>query len=280
LILQVPYKYLVSETQEYVKNICKKYHITDKYHSSYLCPVAFLLYEKRERNSVFKNWLSLIPSNFDEHPLMLKESDLLLLNNTFSLERIREGKAYMDKIVSYLIQRLDFIKIEEEIKIAFLNVLTRTFSCGKNDTPTMSPFSDLFNSNTNENINMIWDFDSKSGDQIIHAARDVKKGEELFDSYLSEWSNTNFFENWGMTLNQSSKKFLGDCAFTFNGRKCSIKLVFPANMEITEKENFNQCINNINEKTELLKFIKDDLQKRYNSFKSTVEVNFNRKFNN
>jgi hypothetical protein len=240
--------------------------------------MIFILNEKRNKDSVFKNWLNIIPKTFDEHPFLFKEEDLQILNNTIALDQIRWNNIQMLKWIRYLKKRLDFEVIDSELMVLVLDVSTRIFAEGKNNTFTMSPYADLFNTHKNDKINIDWVFD-KSGDQKITANRDIKNGEEFFDSYDPLWSNTGFLLNWGMTLDEQSTKFESwpKLNIMFHKIKCYITLSFPANMTITERDEFNHCLKTQKKKERitLLKLIYDELVRRDKAFITTINVLIN-----
>jgi hypothetical protein len=279
MILRVPYKYLLSLKHANVKKVCDKYGIEKD--RDFLCLVVFLIKEKRKENTPFKAWLESLPKSFAEHPLMIKEKDLHILNNTMALEQIHTMKKDMNDTIQYLRKKITDIDISDrELKLTYLQVYTRIFNEKQSDLPTMSPYADLFNTHIDEKINIDWKFDNKTGDELLFAKKKIKKREELFDHYLHEWSNTGFFNLWGLTLNQTSKHFdhVANLFIDIGNKTCNFTLRYPAIPLKARNENINSCLQvGKTKRINILKLILKNLKIRYTKFNTDAEVNINLK---
>jgi hypothetical protein len=256
-----------------VKEACDKYGIEGE--RDFLCLIVFLIKEKRKENTPFKAWLESLPKSFEEHPLMIKEKDLQILNNTMTLGQINFNKQEMRRAIQYLKKKLKDINISDsEYELTYLQVLTRVFWEEQSDLITMSPYADLFNTHTDEKVNIDWKFDNKTGDEILSAKKNIKKGEEFFDLYSYKWSNTEFFLSWGLSLNETSKNFTHFAYLTLRigNKKCNFVLNYPA-ISLKAKNKDNSCLLVEKEKRQkILKAILKNLVRRYNSLEPRIEV--------
>jgi hypothetical protein len=237
-----------------------------------------LLTEKKKRNSIYKNYINLLPTEFNDSPHFFKEEDMEILNHTLAYDQIKADSLENRENINYLKEKVDFEINEEELKILIFVILARIFVEGVNKTYTLSPLADLQNSQSAEKYNIDRYFSQETGDHIMFAHKDIKKGEEIYLSYANPWSNADYLVTWGMTLDDESQNYIAfpELKINFNNVQCSIILNFPANISITERNLFNSCLNkndSKNTKRELLETIKEELEKRYQSFPTSIEVN-------
>jgi hypothetical protein len=254
--------------------ICDKYGMKEE-DRDFLCLIVFLIKEKRKENTPFKAWLESLPKSFAEHPLMIKEKDLQILNNTMALEDINFGKQQMTENIQYLKKILKDLDISEsELKTTYLQVSTRVFWEKHSDSRTISPYADFFNTHTSEKVNVDWKFDNRTGDHLFSANKNIKKGEEFFDLYSTEWSNTEFFLNWGLTVNETSKSFIHFpiLIVRMGNKKCKFVLSYPA-IRLKAKHKNNSCLQVEKDKRQkIIKAILKNLESRYSSIDARVKV--------
>jgi hypothetical protein len=274
--MQVPYEYLISQNNEYVKKLCDKYHI--KKYREKICLMIFIYFEKHNRNSFYKNYLNSLPTKFDDLPHFLKEQDLQILNQTLAFDQISSEKKEFEDLKNYFKSKVVSEISEEELKYLLLVLKTRTYGTYTNNLKslTISPFADLFNVDVDEKLNINSEFNEKTGDHLIIALKDIKKGEELLDRYTSSWSNTVLFLYWGFVFDVESQDYVGwpELKIKFQNNNCSIILHFPGSIELTVANLFNNCLKktDISDEKQLLKAIKEDLERRNQSFTTLPEV--------
>jgi hypothetical protein len=272
----VPYEYLISQNNENVKKLCDKYNIT-KYREK-ICLMIFVYFEKNNSNSFYKNYFNSLPKKFDDTPHFFKDEDLQILNHTLALDQINSENIEYEELKNYFKSKVVSDISEEELKFLLLVLKTRAFGTETNNLKslTVSPFTDLVNTEVDEKLNINSEFNEKTGDHLMIAIKDIKKGEELFDRYTSSWSNTDLFLHWGFVFDVESQDYVGwpELKIKFQNNNCSLILHFPGNIEVTQANLFNNCLKNIDisKRKQILKAIKEDLERRNESFTTSTEV--------
>jgi hypothetical protein len=188
-----------------VSDFCKAKNL-DKI-SDQACLSLFLAYENKNPNSAYRGMIENMPASYGQNPMYsVRYGHDEILEESYIIEYIENIQESMNKTWDKL-EELHPSLTREEFEYMYMATITRVF--GSPDKGIfMNPYGDLINTNKNKLQNVIWKYDNKNGrDHIFVAKRNIKKDEELFTSYMPEWSNLKFFSHYGFTIPEESNRY-------------------------------------------------------------------------
>jgi hypothetical protein len=249
-----------------VFDFCLKHKLGHRLHES-LCITAFLLNEKRKPNSELKGLLSYIAIGCKDHPY-IKTLNNKILTESYIKEYIMDMK---DAVISNykLIQNKFGEKWAswEDFQSIYLSITTRVFG-GPEKIACLDYYGDIINTNKNKLQNTKWTF-TKDKSHVFKAKRSIKKGEELFTTYMPEWSNLMFYSVYGFTLEGESSRFEHPSLIMVGNPNCnSFKMSIPPSIDSLNINLFKD------EKVaiECLREIKKTLEEQLDLYPTEIEV--------
>ena len=152
-------------------------------------------------NSKWKYYFDFLPVNYNNFPIFYGEKEFELLKGTQFLELIKKKKKEMkedyDLLVSVIpgYSKYDFNLFKKMREVISSRVFGVTIKEKKNDI--IAPYADMLNHKRPRQTH--WNFDDNSNSFVIKAVSNVKKGQEVFDSYGIK-CNSRFLLNYGFTV--------------------------------------------------------------------------------
>ena len=224
-LIFVPEKTLMSQLHRSLHKTCLEVlHLRDG--SEFECIVYFMTIDKYNEKSFFRAYYNYLPEvDFNDFPSedflsqitntssghkIIKELDLEL--HVFSRERII--KESLEHIKGSLrdfsaANNIKFDRLLADFRTNFFLVSSRNFGRrGSNfleDVNTMVPYLDLLNHS--DKYNTWWYYDDKRKGFVCYAVRDIKKGEEITDSY-GKHDNVYLYSVYGFVLKDNIDSFL------------------------------------------------------------------------
>lgn len=212
-ILKIPSKYIIH--YEPIKN--KRLH--NKLNNRNSDIARFLLLESLKKKSFYKPYLDSMPTDFSDYLFFYKKDDLNLLKKTSLycpssynfVEQFKEIKEDSKIIYEYLINRKlinmnynDFFKLFLKFRIL---VCSRVFGYTKDfdDEVGLVPYADLFNHSNKSNTT--WYFNSSLDSFILEATKDIKKNEEIYDSYGNK-TNEQLLRYYSFTIPKNKNSII------------------------------------------------------------------------
>jgi hypothetical protein len=275
--MRIPSKYLIRETNPKVKQVCKHYGFEKTQNGSILCRLVFMSLEMKNKHSMWREYFSSLPKNFDFLFVNYPKEDLVLVKHTVLERFISHTKAKKDMLFKILTQDKQYDISKEEFDQLYFAIKTRTF------TPfTLCPYGDMLNTGPTESINAQWDFDKLNGDFYIYAIKNIKKDEEIFLYYSEAWNNFQFLNSYGFTVPRLSQEdYTLDSSFNIYNRKShctSLKFSFVPRLKNYKLEEFDKCIraSEIPEGSSFQSFslmlIRRELSDKNKAYLTTLEV--------
>ena len=151
--------------------------------------------------SKWKYYFDFLPSSYDNFPIFYGEKECEILKGTQFLELLKKKKKEMKEDYDLLTKVIPgyskynynlFMKLREVISSRVFGV---TIKGKKNDI--IAPYADMLNHKRPRQTH--WNFDDSSNSFIIKGLTNVKKGDEVFDSYGIK-CNSRFLLNYGFTV--------------------------------------------------------------------------------
>ena len=152
-------------------------------------------------NSKWKYYFDFLPVNYDNFPIFYSDKEFEYLKGTQFLELIKKKKREMKEDYDLLTNvipgysRYDFNLFKKMREVISSRVFGVTIKGKKNDI--IAPYADMLSHKRPRQTH--WNFDDTSNSFIIKAVTNVKKGEEVFDSYGIK-CNSRFLLNYGFTV--------------------------------------------------------------------------------
>ena len=208
IILEIPSKYIIHYDD--IKDI----KISDRLRNQNSDFARFLFLENNIKQSFYKPYLDSLPKNIDEYIFFydaeklnqLKETSLFC-KDTYNFETHQKNIIHDAKILhTYLKKKRlipdEYINYDDFYKI-FLKyrilVCSRVFGYEKRnlDEVGLVPYADLFNHSNDSNTQ--WYFSDIKNAFILEATKNIKKGNEIYDSYGNK-TNMELLMYYGFTI--------------------------------------------------------------------------------
>eukprot|EP01080_Neovahlkampfia_damariscottae_P005174 gene5174-8780_t len=173
----------------------------------------FLIFEKNNQNSFFKEWFKMLPSNFDTFPLFFDEDDLNslegsnLYNSTLGIkERVESLYNSLFPFLSKLNPKYfdTTIFTLESLKWAYSTVWSRVFPFTYENitVPTLLPVIEILNHQFGSKI--IY-FTDKMNDRFsLKTETSISKGVQIFNNYGGK-SNESFLFSYGFVIENNTE---------------------------------------------------------------------------
>ncbi len=159
--------------------------------------------------SKWKYYFDFLPVSYNNFPIFYGEKEISLLKGTQFLELINKKKREMKEDYDLLIKEIpgydkyDFNLFKKMREVISSRVFGVTIKGKKNDI--IAPYADMLNHKRPRQTH--WNFDDSCNSFVIKGAANVKKGEEVFDSYGIK-CNSRFLLNYGFTVeNNENNEF-------------------------------------------------------------------------
>ena len=208
ILLFVPEKVLISKLHVNVNRKCNEAYGFQEDHD-YDCLVYFLTIDKYNSSSMFKPYYDYLPKiDKNDFIISLTKEEIKKYDKTgiidglhqfyhffnLSLEPVEEKlKIFAKK------QKIKYEQILEEFLINFILVGTRNFGRPDYfaDFSTLVPYLDLLNHSDKNNTH--WYYDEIKSGYFLIAVKDIKKNEEVTDSY-GKYFNSYLFQTYGFVI--------------------------------------------------------------------------------
>ena len=208
VLLFIPEKILISKLHVNVNRKCNEAYGFQEDHD-YDCLVYFLTIDKYNSSSMFKPYYDYLPKiNKNDFIISLTKEEIKKYSETgiidglqhfyhfynLSIEPVKEKlKTFAKK------NKIKYEQILEEFFINFILVGTRNFGRPDYfaDFSTLVPYLDLLNHSDKNNTH--WYYDEKKSGYYLIAIRDIKKNEEVTDSY-GKYYNSYLFQTYGFVI--------------------------------------------------------------------------------
>ena len=280
LIAFIPEKIVISSINYIVNPICRSAY--GLYHEKDLdCIALFLTLDINNQSSFFKPFydylpdfdIKIFPSEFPKEEQKLYEE--IDLHFHISVHDYKLQEAYNEYVEQILLKH-GVTNSYEKYKYYYYLSQTRNFSRANSkffsEINSMVPFMDLFNHDSNFNLD--WEYDDDKKGFIIKAIKDIESGKELTTTY-GNVDNINLFVVYGFTLKNNIYKVpirikIGEFKYSLypsddknKNKEEIVKLIetlkerygFEKEKEILIKK---LILNGLKEKLELIKQIKLD----------------------
>ena len=209
-ILFIPEKILISKLHVNVNRKCvEAYGFEQEDDHDYECLVYFMTLDKYNSSSMFKPYYDFLPKiDKNDFIISLTKEEIEQYKETGIPEGINSFNHFFHKALDPVKERLKHFAEKNKIKYEqiledFLNnfILVGTRNFGRPgffaDFSTMVPYLDLINHSDKNNTHWFYD-EHKEGYYLI-AVRDIKKNEELTDSY-GKYFNSYLFKTYGFVI--------------------------------------------------------------------------------
>jgi len=208
ILLFIPEKVLISKLHVNVNRKCNEAYGFQEDHD-YDCLVYFLTIDKYNSSSMFKPYYDYLPKiDKNDFIISLTKEEIKKYDKTgiidglhqfyhffnLSLEPVEEKlKIFAEK------QKIKYEQILEEFLINFILVGTRNFGRPDYfaDFSTLVPYLDLLNHSDKNNTH--WYYDEIKSGYFLIAVKDIKKNEEVTDSY-GKYFNSYLFQTYGFVI--------------------------------------------------------------------------------
>ena len=208
ILLFIPEKVLISKLHVNVNRKCNEAYGFQEDHD-YDCLVYFLTIDKYNSSSMFKPYYDYLPKiDKNDFIISLTKEEIKKYDKTgiidglhqfyhffnLSLEPVEEKlKIFAKK------QKIKYEQILEEFFINFILVGTRNFGRPDYfaDFSTLVPYLDLLNHSDKNNTH--WYYDEIKSGYFLIAVKDIKKNEEVTDSY-GKYFNSYLFQTYGFVI--------------------------------------------------------------------------------
>ena len=199
-------------------------------------------------NSKWKYYFDFLPVSYNNFPTFYGEKELSLLKGTQFLELIKKKKREMKEDYDLLTNiipgytKYDFNLFKKMREVISSRVFGVTIKGKKNDI--IAPYADMLNHKRPRQTH--WNFDDESNSFIIRGVSNVKKGQEVFDSYGIK-CNSRFLLNYGFTVeNNEDNEFKIILMLNESSPLFKEKMIFLGGKNYTKK--FSLVINNAESK--------------------------------
>ena len=199
-------------------------------------------------NSKWKYYFDFLPVSYNNFPTFYGEKELSLLKGTQFLELIKKKKREMKEDYDLLTNiipgysKYDFNLFKKMREVISSRVFGVTIKGKKNDI--IAPYADMLNHKRPRQTH--WNFDDASNSFVIKGVSNVKKGQEVFDSYGIK-CNSRFLLNYGFTVeNNEDNEFKIILSMNESSPLFKEKITFLGGKNYTKK--FSLVINNAESK--------------------------------
>ena len=206
-VVKIPRKLLIhSNLHSKYGDLMDKYNInTPKKHLDKL--VLFILDDKNNEKSYFKSYYDVLPKDLSHLPIFWTDDELLLLENSHIITSIMNRRKILSDNYNQLSKIPNFSdKFSFEDYCTLRSIVgSRNFSLNiDGDTVSaMVPLGDMFNHNLPPDVK--WTFDSMLDCYTMKATKDIKKGQEITDSYGGK-PNNEYLLYYGFTMDDNNIK--------------------------------------------------------------------------
>ena len=198
---------------------------------------TFMLTEIDKGNeSKWKYYFDFLPVSYNNFPIFYGEKEISLLKGTQFLELINKKKREMKEDYDLLIKEIpgydkyDFNLFKKMREVISSRVFGVTIKGKKNDI--IAPYADMLNHKRPRQTH--WNFDDSCNAFVIKGVSNVKKGQEVFDSYGIK-CNSRFLLNYGFTIeNNEDNEF--KIVLTLN----ETSPLFKEKMEFLQNKTFSK----------------------------------------
>jgi len=199
-------------------------------------------------NSKWKYYFDFLPVSYNNFPTFYGEKELSLLKGTQFFELIKKKKREMKEDYDLLTNiipgysKYDFNLFKKMREVISSRVFGVTIKGKKNDI--IAPYADMLNHKRPRQTH--WNFDDASNSFVIKGVSNVKKGQEVFDSYGIK-CNSRFLLNYGFTVeNNEDNEFKIILSLNESTPLFKEKITFLGGKNYTKK--FSLVINNAESK--------------------------------
>ena len=208
IILFIPEKILISKLHVNVNRKCVEAYGWHEDHD-YDCLVYFMTLDKYNSSSMFKPYYDYLPKiDKNDFIISLTKEEIEKYNETGIPEGIKSFNHFFQMSLEPVKERLKHFAEKNKIKYEqiledFLNnfILVGTRNFGRPeffaDFSTMVPYLDLLNHSDKNNTH--WYYDEIKEGYFLIAVRDIKKNEEITDSY-GKYYNSYLFKTYGFVI--------------------------------------------------------------------------------
>lgn len=162
---------------------------------------AFLLAERRRQGSPLAPYLDVLPAEFPTVPLFCPKEALPVLRGSFAAALIVKRRETLCRDMITLRKAVPELRdvSAREYFWARTVVISRVFGIGKGDSgaEALVPLADMLNHKRPPDID--WTYDDATAELVMTATRDIRAGEEVFDSYGRK-PNGRYFVHYGFAL--------------------------------------------------------------------------------
>jgi len=248
LIAFIPEKIVISSINTKINPYCRKAY--GLYHQQDLdCIALYLTFDTNDQNSFFKPYydylpefdINMFPSEFSKEEQKLYEG--IDLDIHIGIHDYKLGNAYNEYVEQILLEK-NIKNNYEKYKYYFYLSQTRNFSRPNSkffsDLNSVVPFMDLFNHDTNFNLD--WEYSDEKKGFILYSVKNIEKGEELTTTY-GEIDNMELFVVYGFTL--ENNKYKAPIRIKIEEYKYNL---YPYEDEIKNKKGIINLINTLKER--------------------------------
>lgn len=162
---------------------------------------AYLLHEKKRPSSPLRPYLDSLPTAFPTAPLFFRRDLLAALQGSLALNKLVRRKAILFHDYNALRGAVPAFR-ETSLRDYFWArsvAVTRVFGITLRGAPAeaLVPLADMMNHRRPPDVE--WAHDEGEDAFVMTALRDIRKGEEIHDSYGRK-SNGRFFVHYGFTM--------------------------------------------------------------------------------
>ena len=210
---------------------------------------TFMLTEiDKGSKSKWKYYFDFLPMSYNNFPIFYTDKEFEYLKGTQFLELIKKKKREMKEDYDLLTNiipgytKYDFNLFKKMREVISSRVFGVTIKGKKNDI--IAPYADMLNHKRPRQTH--WNFDDESNSFIIRGVSNVKKGQEVFDSYGIK-CNSRFLLNYGFTVeNNEDNEFKIILILNESSPLFKEKMIFLGGKNYTKK--FSLVINNAESK--------------------------------
>jgi len=189
-IMEIPEKFILELGKINDINLSKKLNNTNSYMAMYL------LLESLKKRTNWKIYLDSLPKNLDEYIYFYDKDKLSELKNTsmmckgtynfiVHMKNIKEDCKTIYKWINKkeLLKKMDYDDFFKLFLRFRIYICSRIFSYTKHNKEEngLVPYADLLNHS--EDPNTTWYYDDKKEVFVVEATKDIKKKEEIYDTY-------------------------------------------------------------------------------------------------
>ena len=164
----------------------------------------YLLQEKHNDDSKWKNYLSILPKNYTNFPIFYTSDELKLLEGSPFLQQVLDKLRDIETDYKSIISACpEFEKYSfKEFCEMRMAVSSRIFGIKLNGKKTdcFAPFADMLNHKRPRHTQWFYSDEHKSF--VIQALQEIEPGEQIYDSYGRK-CNSRFLLNYGFTVSEN-----------------------------------------------------------------------------